>query len=261
METSHQQADRKLASFGDTLEDYILKIHYVTALTKQSDKIDIIYSISFIEDPFHLLDNILNILIHNIDNQIRIVCSTLHKFSINLPNIIIFSPPSDHFLNYILIRDYDFKHFCIIRPDTLFIKRVINQTNLKSTRKETTLETILDKILKDHKKNSFRICSVFMKYGIVPLNVSLSCLFIPKAVFNDMMSFYGKDLEWNRKLVTDECLIYSYLGNYYEFPTYEKTGNMMEQILQESQYVSGFSSDVDDIKRSFVRMKSLTLLK
>lgn len=249
----------------DTLEDYILKIHSVAALAKRSEQIDIIYSFSFIEDPFHLLDNILNILIHNIGNQIRIVCSTLYKFSINLPDIIMFSPPSGHFLNYILIQDYDFKHFCIIRPDTLFIKQVNNQTDLSAPKllskcSETTLDTILDKILKDHKKNSFRICSIFMKYGIVPLDLSLPCLFIPKAVFDDMMIFYGKDLEWNRKLVTDECLIYSYLGNHYEL-TEEKTRNMMNQILQESQYVSGFSSDIDDIKRSFVRMKSLTSLK
>lgn len=228
--------------------------------TKNSDIIDIVYSITFHEQPICMLDLLLNILIHNHLNTILIICSVNENMLLGIKNIkfpsnIIISPtirPANagmlwntnlfaahmNNLEYIQKKNIQFNYFCTLASNEMFIKDIdinIIKNNIILKKKEFKRSQpmkILDKLnswvhYKPFMQN-LNICSFFITNGFEPFALQHEGLILPQNVMYDILKLYKKD-NFNNKTINiqdvllEEVFIPTYLHNNYDYNDYVLT--------------------------------------
>ena len=237
------------------------------------DSYDIIYSITFHESPMCILDTLLNILIHNIQNSILIICSLNNDVfgeicKVKLPPNINVHPvirPANapmlwntnlfdaHMKNYshVVERGIKFTYFCTLASNEMFIRSV----NLDEIKKKLMLKkkngnnkkspsVILDKLqtwvhYKPFMKN-IDMCKFFLKNGFEPFAMYHEGLILPQWVMPEILDLYLKD-NFNKRVsglqdfLLEEVFIPTYLHNNYEYNDYTLTFRNCD-----SPVISGF---------------------
>jgi len=249
----------KLKTIRD-FENAINKVSNLINKNNNKDIIDIIYSITFHENPICMLDNILNIITFNHSNKIVIICSVnesmIHQIkTLKFPSNIIIHPKirlntmgmlwntnlfDAHMTNleYIKNKNLEFNYFCTLASNEMFIKNVdinIIKNNIILTPKQFT-KTEPVKILNKlnswvHYKafmNNFNLCSFFLTNGFEPSAQQHEGTIIPKNIMYNILELYHKD-DFNCKVINtqdvllEEVFISTYLQNNYEYNGYVLT--------------------------------------
>lgn len=243
-----------------TITDYetALQKIYLQTVKNSETKYDIVYSITYHEQPICILDHFMNILTFNHLYKIFIVCSINENVynelkNIKLPPIIVIHPYirspharmlwntnlfAAHMNNFELVKHIKFNHFCTLASNEMFIKN-INLPDIENkivlTKKEfvpASPEKIIDKLQSwVHYKpflNNFGMCSFFIKNELEPFSLQHEGLMLPKHIMYEVSTLYKKD-NFNNKTINmqdfllEEVFIPTYIHNHYNFNNYVLT--------------------------------------